>query len=59
MYRTFNMGVGLCAVVPASDTAKALAALEAVGQPATRIGTIVAGAAGAEADVTLEPGLAE
>jgi phosphoribosylformylglycinamidine cyclo-ligase len=57
MYRTFNMGIGLCAVVPESDTARALATLQGIGQAATRIGTIVGGTSGAEADVSLEPGL--
>jgi phosphoribosylformylglycinamidine cyclo-ligase len=57
MYRTLNMGIGLCAVVPAADAAKALAALDGLGQAAYRIGTIVPGThPGAEADVTLEPG---
>ena len=56
MARTFNLGIGLCAVVPESEVAAALAALEAMGQGASRIGVIVAGPAGSEAEVEWEPG---
>ncbi|MHB8417993.1 MAG: phosphoribosylformylglycinamidine cyclo-ligase [Myxococcales bacterium] len=51
MARTFNLGIGLCAVVPHPSAAGALDALAAMGQPAFRIGEIVAAPAGAEPDV--------
>jgi len=57
MARTFNLGVGLCAVVPKADAQKALDALAAMQQPAWRIGAIVAAPAGAEPDATFLPGL--
>ncbi len=53
MYRTFNMGLGLCAVVPAAEAPRAVAALDAIGQPAFRVGEIEAGEPEAEATVVL------
>jgi phosphoribosylformylglycinamidine cyclo-ligase len=40
MLRTFNLGVGMCAVVAKSDVAPALELLRARGQPACEIGAI-------------------
>ena len=42
MRRTFNLGVGMCAVVPKSAEADALEALSAPGLPATSIGIVEA-----------------
>jgi phosphoribosylformylglycinamidine cyclo-ligase len=44
MYRTFNMGIGMVCVVPASRAAEAAAMLEAAGERAYPVGSIVAGA---------------
>jgi phosphoribosylformylglycinamidine cyclo-ligase len=44
MRRTFNCGVGMCAVVEEKDTEIAIAALSASGETAWRLGTIAAGA---------------
>ncbi len=38
MFRTFNMGVGFCVVVPEGAAEQAIACAEAVGIPAQRIG---------------------
>ena len=43
MRRTFNLGVGLVAVVPEAKKARALAVLGALGEPAFEIGRVVAG----------------
>ena len=40
MYRVYNMGVGFCAVVPASSADEALAAITAAGGRASVIGTV-------------------
>ena len=40
MYRVYNMGVGFCAVVPASSADDALAAIAAAGGEASVIGTV-------------------
>lgn len=40
MRRTFNLGVGLVAVVPETHVARALAVLGALGEPAFEIGTV-------------------
>ena len=40
MYRVYNMGVGFCAVVPASSAGDALAAIAAAGGEASVIGTV-------------------
>ncbi|WP_412062751.1 phosphoribosylformylglycinamidine cyclo-ligase [Rubrivirga sp. IMCC45206] len=42
MRRTFNLGVGLVAVVPEGSVGRALTVLGALGQPAFRIGSVVA-----------------
>lgn len=41
MYNTFNMGVGMSVVVPASEAEKALEILKANGEDAYIIGEIV------------------
>ena len=46
MYRTFNCGIGMIAVVPAAHAGQALALLRAGGEQATQIGEIRAGNAG-------------
>ncbi|MDT7857504.1 phosphoribosylformylglycinamidine cyclo-ligase [Rubrivirga sp. S365] len=43
MRRTFNLGVGLVAVVPSDARARALAVLGALGEPAFEIGRVVEG----------------
>jgi phosphoribosylformylglycinamidine cyclo-ligase len=43
MDRTFNMGVGMIAVVPAGDAFKALDVLRAQGHRAVEVGRVVAG----------------
>ncbi len=43
MYRTFNMGIGMVAVVDAADADRALALLKAEGEEAWRIGRVVRG----------------
>ena len=40
MYRVYNMGIGFCAVVPASSADAALAAIAAAGGEASVIGTV-------------------
>ncbi|WP_412067237.1 phosphoribosylformylglycinamidine cyclo-ligase [Rubrivirga sp. IMCC43871] len=42
MRRTFNLGVGLVAVVPEGSVGRTLTVLGALGQPAFRIGSVVA-----------------
>jgi phosphoribosylformylglycinamidine cyclo-ligase len=46
MRRTFNLGVGFCAVVPAESTDRGLNALRGAGCEAWRIGEVVAEPAG-------------
>ena len=41
MRRTFNLGVGLVAVVAEANVARTLAVLGALGEPAFRVGTVV------------------
>jgi phosphoribosylformylglycinamidine cyclo-ligase len=41
MFNTFNMGVGMCVIVPAADAAKTLELLKCAGEPAYVIGEIV------------------
>jgi phosphoribosylformylglycinamidine cyclo-ligase len=48
MYNTFNMGIGMVIAMPEADAEKALAALEAVGEHAYRIGKVISGDAGVE-----------
>jgi phosphoribosylformylglycinamidine cyclo-ligase len=43
MLDTFNMGVGLCAVVPAADAQRAIDTLNAAGESAWRLGEVVPG----------------
>ena len=43
MLDTFNMGVGLCVIVPAGQAAVALATLEGAGEHAWRLGEVTAG----------------
>jgi phosphoribosylformylglycinamidine cyclo-ligase len=43
MYRTFNCGIGMCVVVAPGDVERALRRLAALGETATRIGSVVAG----------------
>jgi phosphoribosylformylglycinamidine cyclo-ligase len=50
MYRTFNCGIGMIAVVPAAQADAALALLRAAGEQATLIGEIRAGNAGVVID---------
>ncbi len=58
MYRTFNMGIGLCVVLPSSEVPHAIAALAALSLPAFAIGRIVALAdREAEGSVRFEPDL--
>jgi phosphoribosylformylglycinamidine cyclo-ligase len=57
LFETFNMGIGMCAVVAARQTDAALACLAAAGQPAWAIGVIEAGDGGAEPEVLFEPPL--
>jgi len=44
MRRTFNCGVGMCAIVERNDVETAIAALSSSGETAWRLGTIEAGA---------------
>ncbi|HEX8386965.1 MAG TPA: phosphoribosylformylglycinamidine cyclo-ligase, partial [Rubricoccaceae bacterium] len=46
MRRTFNLGVGLVAVVPQANVARALAVLGSLGEPAFEVGRVVAGGGG-------------
>ncbi|HEX3017204.1 MAG TPA: phosphoribosylformylglycinamidine cyclo-ligase [Caproicibacter sp.] len=43
MYNTYNMGIGMCLVVPKDDANKAVQELKSSGQPAAVIGEITAG----------------
>jgi phosphoribosylformylglycinamidine cyclo-ligase len=53
MARTFNCGIGMVAVVPATHAAKARAAFEATGETVYEIGRVAEGTAGAEAETRL------
>ena len=48
MYNTFNMGIGMCVIVPAKEADKALEVLRAAGEDAALIGEIQAGEKGVE-----------
>ena len=48
MYRTFNMGIGMIAAVPAAEADQAIAALKAAGETAYLIGSVVNGEDGVE-----------
>ena len=56
MRRTFNLGVGLIAVVAAGDTERALTALGSAGERAWVMGEVVATRAGAEPGVEVVEG---
>lgn len=43
MFNTFNMGVGMCAVVPADQADRAVEAIKAAGEQAVILGQVVAG----------------
>jgi phosphoribosylformylglycinamidine cyclo-ligase len=53
MLRTFNLGVGMCAVVRKVDAARAIELLKARGQPAFEIGAIEAAPGLAEPEVVV------
>ncbi len=53
MFSTFNMGLGMCAVVAAADVKAALALLDGRGVQAWEVGKIAAGKAGAEAEAII------
>ncbi len=55
MYSTFNMGLGMVAVVARADVAKALDALKAAGVDAWDVGTIEAQAGEAEPEAVIVP----
>lgn len=46
MYNTFNMGVGMCVMVPQEEAAAALEVLHQAGERAQVIGEVIAGAEG-------------
>ena len=46
MYNTFNMGIGMCAAVPADEAAKAIAVLHEAGELAYKIGVVEEGKEG-------------
>lgn len=48
MYNTFNMGVGMCAIVPKEQAQKAVDSLEQTGEKAWVIGEVVRGITGVE-----------
>jgi phosphoribosylformylglycinamidine cyclo-ligase len=48
MRRVFNLGVGMCAVVPAGEAGRAVEAVRAAGCGAWKIGEVVEGSAGVE-----------
>ncbi|MCA9579546.1 MAG: phosphoribosylformylglycinamidine cyclo-ligase, partial [Myxococcales bacterium] len=51
MQRTFNLGLGFTMIVPPADVAAVQAALDAVGEPAYRVGEIIASDATGEARI--------
>ena len=48
MYNTYNMGVGMCLAIDPADADKTIAAIEAVGDKAFVLGTVVAGEKGVD-----------
>jgi phosphoribosylformylglycinamidine cyclo-ligase len=46
MYRTFNCGIGMIAVVPSADADRAVALLASLGERAMPIGEVRAGTSG-------------
>ncbi len=60
LLRTFNCGVGFVLCIAAADAERALTELEAAGEHAWRVGTVVAAGSSTSMDVTLEvPGEGE
>ena len=55
MFSTFNMGLGMIAVVPQKHVAETLRFFETRGVPAWEVGRIEAGVSGAEAEAIVEP----
>jgi len=53
MLRTFNLGVGMCAIVPRAEVQKALSLLRSGGQPAFEIGVVEAAPGLAEPEVVV------
>ena len=48
MYNTFNMGLGMLLAVPAAQAGQALEILQAAGEQAYQVGSVVPGDAGVE-----------
>ena len=48
MYNTFNMGLGLCVIVPREEAGKALTILEKQGEIAWKVGEVISGGEGVE-----------
>ena len=48
MYNTYNMGVGMCLAINPADADKTIAAIEAAGDKAFVLGTVVAGEKGVD-----------
>ena len=48
MYNTYNMGVGMCLAIAPADADKTIAAIEAAGDKAFVLGTVVAGEKGVD-----------
>ena len=48
MYKTYNMGVGMCLAIDPADADKTIAAIEAAGDKAFVLGTVVAGEKGVD-----------
>ena len=48
MYNTYNMGVGICLAIDPADADKTIAAIEAAGDKAFVLGTVVAGEKGVD-----------
>ena len=48
MYNTFNMGIGMCIVVPPEEASKALTLLEKEGELVWKIGEVISGGEGIE-----------
>ncbi len=46
MYNTFNMGIGMCAIVPAEEASKAISVLHEAGENAYKIGVVEPGEEG-------------
>lgn len=48
MYNTYNMGVGMCLAIDPADTDRTIAAIEAAGDKAFVLGTVIAGEKGVD-----------